>query len=225
MIEVLESRPYPGRGCLATRTTTGLLCFVYFLTGRSPASRNRKLTVLDNGDIAVRETSGSDPQDPLRHYLAVARRGEWLVVGNGDHVEPLAEALAEDLAPLSAWEQHSFEPDPPIFTSRIWIARKRGLPVDCLLGHARRSQRGDGGADRLALLVESVGPGAGVVMTTYDGTPTEVRATVAPEDVDVRARTPEDLVQMVWSGLNPDLRVAVVSLVADDDNAEPLIVR
>ena len=49
MIEVLESRPYPGRGCLATRTTTGLLCFVYFLTGRSPASRNRKLTVLDNG--------------------------------------------------------------------------------------------------------------------------------------------------------------------------------
>jgi IMP cyclohydrolase-like protein len=96
--QTLESRPYPGRGCLAARSGNSRLSLVYILTGRSAASRNRKLIILDNGDVAVRDTAGTALRhDLLRHYVAAARRRDWLVIGNGDQVVPRDESLASGL--------------------------------------------------------------------------------------------------------------------------------
>lgn len=86
---VLQTRAYPGRGCLAARTSEGELVFVYFVTGRSRASKNRVLSATPSGDITVRDR-GDAQHDALRHYCAAASRGAWTVVGNGDQVEPIA---------------------------------------------------------------------------------------------------------------------------------------
>ncbi len=92
LTDVLASRPYPGRACLAARTLDRQLSFTYVLTGRSTASREREIAILEGGDIVVRDTSAAR-HDALRHYVAAARRGDWTVVGNGEHVVPLAEQL------------------------------------------------------------------------------------------------------------------------------------
>jgi IMP cyclohydrolase len=213
----LASRPYPGRGILVARTGDGALCFAYLVTGRSASSRARELRVAPNGDVAVADTSGSGEADALRHYVALAQRGDWVVLGNGDHVEPLATALAAGEQVSTAWAAHTFEPDPPIFTPRIWLARYvDGTRPACLMGYVRRSGRGDGGADRVAWAFDELSAHSGVLMTTYAGTVTDVVPSLAPVEVTIAATDADDLLDEVWDGLAPQLRVAALTVAADD---------
>src|SRR5690349_4461561 len=105
--EALHSRPYPGRGVLLGRLSTGTRVGAYFLTGRSESSRARRLVLRGGGDVEVADTSGG-PHDALRHYLAIVERGPWLVFGNGDQVEPLATALAAGSSVPRAWAAHTY---------------------------------------------------------------------------------------------------------------------
>lgn len=219
---MLQSRPYPGRGVLAARRGDDELVFVYFLTGRSAASRSRRLDVLSNGDVAVVDTTGVGEFDALRHYVAGAQRVDWVVVGNGDQVVPIAEALAAGDEPLAAWSSHTYEFDPPIFTSRIWAATRPGESRrECILGFARRSERRDAGVDRVAWSVE-LAPGTGVLMTTYDGTVDAVHATDRPVSVDIDAETVDGVLDEVWSALT-EVRVAAFAVVPDRFRSGPAI--
>lgn len=224
--QILADRPYPGRGCLAARAADGILCFVYFLTGRSPASRARQPLPLDNGDIAIRDTGGGVEDDALRYYTAAARRGDWLVLGNGDHVVPMAEALAAGVSAAQAWQQHTFEPDLPIYTPRIWLGRDTASS-GCLLGYVRRSTRGDGDADRVLWSIGAVPAGSGVLMTTYDtaAATAPVRTAQWPVDVRVTSETADELLAEVWSALDGTMRVAAFCLTPDRQEAPPAIVR
>lgn len=211
---VLLGRPYPGRGCVVGRVGDGSLWFAYFLTGRSPASRSRALEVRPDGEVAVVDTSGAGGGDPLRHYVALARRKGWTVLGNGDQVEPLATALAEGAAVTTAWAARTYEPDPPIFTPRIWAVHE-GETGQVMLGSARRSGRPDGSADRLVLLPETLPAGSGVLVTTYAGTVEQVVPSGLPIDVSLAARTGEEFLTEIWESLPSTLRVA--ALVAQPD--------
>jgi IMP cyclohydrolase len=204
----LAGRPYPGRGCLAVRSSDGDLLLSYFLTGRSEASRARSFRSRANGDL---EVVGTDAKhDALRHYIASASRGKWVVVGNGDHVVPVAERLAEDGDVLRAWAQHTYEPDPPIFTPRVWMAWRPEHPL--VFGQARRSERSDGGADRVVWVFDEVPPGAGVLLTTYTGTVDHVSTSREPIDVEIPVTTTAELNEEVWRSLNPEVRVGCFSL-------------
>lgn len=209
----LRARPYPGRGLVAGRLSSGEEFIAYFLTGRSAASRARRLEVRNGTDVAVVDTSGGPP-DNLRHYLAVARRGPWLVVGNGDQVEPLAEALAAGAPVLAAWAEHTYEPDPPIFTPRIWLAWSGDAPP--VLGYVKRSARPDGSADRVVWASDLAGPRAAVLMTTYRGTAVDVLTSDCPTDVTVNGATVDEVLTMIWEALDPDLRVAALGFNLHD---------
>lgn len=222
LASVLADRPYPGRGVLLARADDGALGVVYFLTGRSEGSRRRALAVRAGGDVAVEDTSAG-PHDALRHYVAVARRGTWLVVGNGDQVVPLAESLSSGESVAQAWGAHTFEPDPPICTTRIWVALDAASPADGVVGAAKRSGRGDDSTDHLAWTAGHVAPGTGVLMTTYDGSTSEVRSTAAPVDVAAPAASLEALLDQVWDGLDPALRVAALAVGAASPEAPPLL--
>lgn len=213
--QALQERPYPGRGCLVARTEDGVLRFVYFLTGRSSASRSRELVVSDNGDLEVRDTSAGS-HDSLRHYTALARRADWCVLGNGEQVVPLAQDLAAGVGELGAWQRHAFEPDPPILTPRIWVAHSRTAAFDCLLGIARSSSRGEGLTDRVLLVLESVPAGTGVLLSTYTGTITDVRTAASAVDVQVTASDADGLLGDVWGALDPALRVGAATVRPDD---------
>lgn len=206
LVDALGDRPYAGRGCLAARLADGSLWFAYFLTGRSKASRSRALEQHADGDVRVVDTRSGGQHDALRHYVAAARRGHWTVVGNGDQVEPLVDALAASVEPAAAWAAHTFEPDPPIFTPRIWICADAQERV--LVGSARRSTRPDGSADRGLWMPETLAPRSGVLVTTYAGTAEDVITSGLPLDVGVEAATGEELLDVTWDALEPSLRVA-----------------
>ena len=61
--------PYPGRQLFVGTTTDSRAAFAYLVTGRSPASRERKATSRENGIIMG--PIGNAPYDALRHYTAV----------------------------------------------------------------------------------------------------------------------------------------------------------
>ena len=84
--------PYPGRQLFVGMTVTGNLAVAYLVTGRSPASRERKATHLDNGIIIG--PIGDQPYDPLRHYTAIKydNASSVISVSNGIQTEAICEA-------------------------------------------------------------------------------------------------------------------------------------
>jgi IMP cyclohydrolase len=61
--------PYPGRQIFLGITEKGNPAFAYLVTGRSPASRERKATPMEHG--IVMGPLGDVAYDPLRHYTAM----------------------------------------------------------------------------------------------------------------------------------------------------------
>lgn len=63
------SGPYPGRQLFLGLTAAQQPCLAYLVTGRSPASRQRKAVAIEN-TIRIGPL-GDIPYDPLRHYTGV----------------------------------------------------------------------------------------------------------------------------------------------------------
>ncbi len=83
--------PYPGRQLFVGQTKEGKPAFAYLVTGRSPASRERKATERENSIIMG--PIGDTPYDPLRHYTAVKydNGSGVLAVSNGIQTEAVYE--------------------------------------------------------------------------------------------------------------------------------------
>lgn len=83
--------PYPGRQIFIGRTPQGQPAFAYLVTGRSPASRERRATPMDNGIIMG--PIGSEAYDWLRHYTAVKHDDTigLLAITNGIQTEAVFE--------------------------------------------------------------------------------------------------------------------------------------
>src|SRR5271157_1431843 len=83
--------PYPGRQLFLGMTMTGNPAVAYLVTGRSPASRERKASALDNGIIIG--PLGNQSYDPLRHYTGVKydNASGVMAVSNGIQTEAIFE--------------------------------------------------------------------------------------------------------------------------------------
>jgi IMP cyclohydrolase len=203
--QALANSPYPGRGLLVGRTDYGLVA-LYWVTGRSEASRRRRFVSRGTG-LHIEDASGAD-DDPLRHYQAAGIFGRHLVVGNGRHVDEIGLGLADQPAQtlLGSLEP---EPDPPIFTPRI--AAVVDLMSDAAIcGAAVRSL--DGSTDHNVLSTDEFPLGTGVVLSTYQGSVTEPSSWAAPTWIEL-APSLEEQVATVWDALDAELRVGLASCV------------
>jgi len=83
--------PYPGRQLFVGLTADNNPCFAYLVTGRSPQSRERLATQVENK--VIMGPLGDVPYDPLRHYTAVEydKNSGILVVSNGIQTEAILE--------------------------------------------------------------------------------------------------------------------------------------
>lgn len=191
---------YPGRGLGLFRGPNDGIRWIYFLTGRSAASRSRRFRVAD-GSLVVEATDESTTHDSLRHYVcaALVNAGERLVIGNGEHVQHIASALGAGGTPEAAAADLEPEPDPPIFTPRISLVVGAS---DALSIVVRRGPDGN-----VARRVAQVTPRRSelVVLHTYGGS-LESPYGSAPE---FRLALSDDLspTNALWSALDPDLRV------------------
>jgi IMP cyclohydrolase len=205
--EVLRDNHYPGRGVLWCRTGDGNTAGAYFLTGRSRASQARTLHRTTDGELIVSPLD-LPAHDHLRHYVAARQSGEWLVFGNGEQVATVANRLTVGQVPALALDGLDYEPDPPIFTPRLTVIAdsRDGGPV--WFGAARRSGAGRPATNRLMLQVSDLGPGEGVLMTTYRSDGQEIATGDPFTEVRVAAGGRSELLDELWSALAPELRVA-----------------
>ena len=196
--------PYPGRGLVVGSLTSGHPFWLYFVTGRSASSLERRAATGADGTITI-EPLNRRADDELRHYVAARPMADGWLVGNGAQVAGVGKV---DLARLpTAFAEWEYEPDPPIWTPRLIAAIGTSTPPRFVAAAARRTV--SGAADHLWLTGEAVA-GTGVRMHTYagpveepvpDGTPTWV---ATADHVD-------HAVEQAWDALSPGLRVLVVA--------------
>jgi IMP cyclohydrolase len=173
---------------------------LYWLSGRSENSRNRVL-IEEEGQI---RTASADPSKQVDGtftlYTALCSVGQAHVVGNGDQVKTVVEALTEGGSFEQALRKRSVEEDPPIWTPRI-TALVSGKKL--LLSKIGKS----GHAFFEAAPLE---PGQGLCLHTYRGDGDPILP-FAEDPYPVRLEGDVDgLLLSSWERLDPELRVALV---------------
>lgn len=192
---------YPGRGLMIGAVGPGDHRWVYFVTGRSLSSRQRRLLV-DDDALTIAPTDDIAVRDDLRHYVCARRIDGQLVVGNGDHVDVIAAGIGRGESLAVVLEQVDPEPDPPILTPRIAIVVNERPSV--LAVH-----RGNAGVIRRVLPVSST-PGTATLVTTYDGD-LEQPVGSAPVRQMEGVGDVGSVLERIWTALDPDLRVLALS--------------
>lgn len=203
--DVVGAAEYPGRGLPLGRDRDGVGFAAYWLTGRSPASKQRKLVVSDD-EIVVQDVSGGSTDD-LRHYTAAVRGDGWIVVGNGRQVSELAEARRAGRDLQVALRDHAYEPDPPIRTPRIFATASTGA-TGITIGSARSLPGAEDLVQHPSLYIPELPPATAVTISTYAGTAAEVVTSGIPVVVSTGPAW-TSVADLVWGQLDPGLRVAL----------------
>ncbi len=191
---------YPGRGVLLNWGDNGLH-WIYFVTGRSLASRARR-AVARNGSIVVEADNDSAAPDALRHYTCAKQTRLGLLVGNGDHVDQIAESTEAGVDLPAALALIEPEPDPPIYTPRIGAL----ITSDPVLFSVARSSEG---TTRRVVSWTERRPDSVAMLCTYAGT---VEDPVGSAPLQLFSDMPSrDLVEAVWNALDPHRRVLLVA--------------
>ena len=210
LVDVLAERDYPGRGVALGRDADGTGFALYWLTGRSTASRERYMDV--QADTVEVKDASNGPVDALRHYVAIRRSATDLVVGNGDQVTPLFERVTAGTPFEAAVRDIAFEPDPPIFTPRITayaaLAEDGGMRDVCVSG-ALPVPGWPGQAQQRTVHGTALEPGQSLAITTYTGD----AATPTPSGIALNAPVGgawQSVAEKLWAALNPQYRVALI---------------
>jgi IMP cyclohydrolase len=220
--QVLAANAYPGRGILCVRIGDGTVVGAYFVTGRSEASREREIRPTGTGELAV--VAKSDVEfDPLRHYIAATASPEWLVFGNGAQVSSVAARLADGERPAVALDNLEHEPDGPIFTDRITAIMQRPLGGLAVFGAARRSNAARSSSNIITMTVRDLEPGEAVLLTTYRSDGQVIEGGQPFIETSCAAQSGADLLDEIWSSLNPAYRVAVIVLPVASETGSALI--
>jgi IMP cyclohydrolase len=206
LTQTLGDAPYPGRGLIVGRTDYGLFS-IYFVTGRSKASRQRKFVTDGTTDLRIEDSSGAG-DDPLRHYRAAGIFGRFLVVGNGRHVDSIGDALANQTV-AETFTALEPEPDPPIYTPRIAAVVELATDTTTLGGAVRTT---DGTTEHHAVSESEFPIGTGILITTYRGPVAEPSAWAVPTWIDLE-ETLDEQIAVTWDVLDPELRVGLASCV------------
>ena len=119
-LDRLRANEYPGRGIIIGLSPDGNnFIQVYWLMGRSAASRNRIL--VQEGEFVRTAVPGEEElEDPsLLLYYPVKHWDASHIVTNGDQTDTIYTALQKGTGFAEALATRTFEPDPPHYTPRI----------------------------------------------------------------------------------------------------------
>ena len=220
--------PYPGRQLFLGMTMSGSPAVAYLVTGRSPASRERKATPLENGIIIG--AIGNQPYDPLRHYTAVKydNVSGTIAVSNGIQTEAIFETYkllfnTNSLATGDYLEKildgAQAEPD-SLHTPRIAgvITQNSNNEMVFIIGIKRNDMPAQ------AFRLEAT-PGALIGISTYNGSlenPEAFNPNAGLAKIDFNGKTAIELAEHLFeiskSAYNgDDIRVCAVGAIRSED--------
>jgi hypothetical protein len=217
LLSICAERLYPGRGLVLGRDVDGVAFGLYWLTGRSPASQQRRIQLRES-EIVVQDLSDG-PRDELRHYTAAVRSPQAVLLGNGTHVVDLWKEVEGGASFDKAHQGIEFEPDPPIYTPRITaMATLAPAGAHCFVTAGAISDPGwPGMTEHRTLHIEAPAVGQGQLVTTYSGD----LAGPNPDGNSVVVRVEsgwESLASDVWEVLDPELKVGVTAFPLEDSS-------
>jgi len=224
-LNLQDIMPYPGRLVILGASAEGdKVIVVYAVTGRSEASRARRLTFEASAvwTEPLGDESAAKGNIELLIYRAIAI-DRLVAISNGRQTDDIAKALKkaapgdrpEDLL-AHALEQWTYEPDSPHFTPRI---------SGCVLtgGTAALSliKRAEDGSRLASFTAWNLEAGQGRLLSTYAGREENPLPSFAgePLSIELGDATAKELAEAVYSALKPDdpekdYRVAVACISA-----------
>jgi IMP cyclohydrolase len=218
LFTTLAAVEYPGRGLAIGRDLTGSPFALYWLTGRSPSSRDRQLLRPTDDRIVVTDTGGAET-DPLRHYVAYESGAGIITVGNGTHVSDIAATVQHTRDLAAALTDHSYEPDAPIRTPRIaGLAAMADGMLAVSVGSARSCPPCAADSEVITVSAADVPVGWALTVTTYNGSADQIRTDGSPRWLPITAKV-EELHQQLWSVLDERFRVAVCCVALTENTA------
>jgi len=215
-VEGFPTDRYSGRGLIVGRSADGESWLqIYWLSGRSENSRNRVLVEEDGQIRTVTADRSKEVDGTYTLYTALCSVGDVHIVGNGDQVTTVADALAAGGSFEQALRTRSVEDDPPIWTPRITaIVSGEGL---------RLSKIGKNG--HAFFEAAPLEPGNGLCLHTYTGDGDPIRR-FRGDPYRVRLDgSAEELAKSSWQRLDSVLRVALaVKEISADGSFRHVIV-
>lgn len=209
----LTANPYPGRGIVIGLNGTGeFVVQVYWVTGRSPNSRNR-VFLKDGGRIYTAPADPSKVEDPsLIFYNAMNEADGVFVVSNGNQTDDVMRvASSHSLPNLDAvLRDRIYEPDAPNYTPRITAASNLALRdlITNEISVLRRLPTSDE-CERGYCSFEGLSPGFGYCVTTYSGDGNPLPAFRGDPYLLPLGRSMREVADAFWQTLNPEHRVSL----------------
>jgi hypothetical protein len=224
----VQQNAYPGRGFVVGRSSSDeAWLMVYWIMGRSAQSRNRHF-------VAAGETLRTEPVDPslladpsLLIYEAMLELPGIYLVGNGDQVRTLHDALLAEESFDTALATREHEPDAPHYTPRISaMLEMQKRPASLTLSILKANVVNPHDTDRFTYRPALLPAGLGVGLTTYlgDGNPLP---SFSGDPLLLPCLGPvEEVLEAYWEALNPDNRVAIaVKHISEDCSKSQMVIR
>ena len=233
----LKEMEYPGRFIVTGMSPEGFPLVAYGVTGRSPSSQARRLTVRKYGlEINVEPTDESIVNQGNRDLLVYPAvvvdpiyDKDWIAVSNGAHTRDIAKQASLPGGPAhileTALRSWSYEPDEPNFTPRI----SGFVNTNTLSGGIYILRKGDGEEAERINASFSLQKGRGKLVATYKG----INQDPVPsfEQPYLNMETPwssaEEAAQALYAALAPEdpekdfrVGVAVILVKSSDDTSD-----
>jgi len=222
-LEALTEMDYPGRFIILGKNEKGVTTVVYGITGRSDASRARRMVYdAQKQHVLVVPTDAkvNEGDVSLLIYPAIMHAYQ-LVVTNGAQTKDIAMQIQAPTSPADVMkrglESWSFEPDAPHFTPRI-----NGCMVRSEAGFSIIKRGSDGSRVAEYFTVPLVA-GMGKLLATYNGENVNPLPSFAgaPRDVHIAGTTAKECASEAYGAIkNPAFRVAVAAVQFDLDRGK-----
>lgn len=224
----LVHNTYPGRGLVVGRSSVAdAWLIIYWMMGRSEHSRNRRF-VAAGEMLRTEPVDASLVDDPsLIIYEAMMALPHCYLVGNGDQIRTLYEALQAGLSFDAALASCEREPDAPNYTPRISaMLDLHDPPGHLTMSILKANVANPVYTDRTTYRPALPPPGLAMGLTTYDGDGDPLPSfsqdpLLLPCEGDIHA-----VLDTYWEALNADNRISLaVKYIPADGSPNELVIR
>jgi hypothetical protein len=222
----LKQNAYPGRGLVVGRSSVeAAWLMVYWIMGRSAHSRNRRF-VAEGSTLRTEPVDLHQVDDPsLIIYDAMLELPGIYLVGNGDQVRTVYDALQTGGQFDAALATREREPDAPHYTPRISaMLDLHPSPAGLSLNILKANPADPEATDRFTYHPAAPPAGFGLCLTTYlgDGNPLP-SFSGEPLLLPVEG-TADQVLNTYWNALDADHRLALaVKQIPQDGGASSLM--